>query len=113
MNTTALFLSAAFGLLTLGQEVEPQTDPAPAKSEQGDAITPHPVGEDATISDAQIVETPDEEAAAALLARDIARVQAWFDGVDTLQARFEQIAPDRSLTSGTLLLDRPGRARFD
>lgn len=113
MNTTALFLSAALGLFSLGQEVDPQTEPEPTKSEQTDELTPHPVGEEAIISDARIVDSTAQDEAAALQAREIARVQAWFNSVDTLQARFEQTAPDRSVTHGTLLLDRPGRARFD
>ncbi|MBL4544690.1 MAG: outer membrane lipoprotein carrier protein LolA [Oceanicaulis sp.] len=42
-----------------------------------------------------------------------ARAQAWLEGLDTLRARFDQIAADNSETSGVLEIDRPGRARFD
>lgn len=44
---------------------------------------------------------------------ELARVAAWFDALDTLQARFEQVGADGSVTAGDLYLDRPGRVRFD
>ena len=43
---------------------------------------------------------------------DIARVQAYLDGLKTLKAQFLQIAPDGATTRGTTWLDRPGRMRF-
>lgn len=54
-------------------------------------------------------------AQAALDARDqadIQRVQTYLNGITTLKARFLQIAPDGSTTTGTTWLDRPGRMRF-
>ncbi|KAA5803805.1 outer membrane lipoprotein carrier protein LolA [Alkalicaulis satelles] len=69
---------------------EPDPDP--------DAIVPLPSGDNAT-----------GEAERRL---GVARAEAWFEGVTTLRARFEQIAPDGSLTTGDLALSRPGRARF-
>jgi outer membrane lipoprotein-sorting protein len=43
---------------------------------------------------------------------DIARVQAYLDGLHTLKGRFLQIAPDGAVTRGDVWLDRPGRMRF-
>lgn len=43
----------------------------------------------------------------------LSRIDAYFEALDTLQARFEQVAADTSVTTGTLYLDRPGRVRFD
>ncbi len=44
---------------------------------------------------------------------DIARIQAYLDGLRTLKARFLQIAPNGAQTKGTAWLDRPGRMRFE
>ena len=44
---------------------------------------------------------------------ELARISRYFDTLDTLSARFEQIAADGSVTTGALALDRPGRVRFD
>lgn len=43
---------------------------------------------------------------------DIARIEAYLNGLHTLKARFLQVAPDGATTSGTTWLDRPGRMRF-
>ncbi|MCQ8239450.1 LolA family protein [Rhizosaccharibacter radicis] len=54
-------------------------------------------------------------AAAALTPADrgwVQRVQDTLNGITTLKARFQQIAPDGRRTSGTAWLDRPGRMRF-
>ena len=55
---------------------------------------------------------------AASAADAAARLDAWLAGLDTLSARFEQrlFDEDRNLldqASGTMLIDRPGRFRFD
>jgi len=63
-----------------------------------DAIVPLPSGDNA--------------AGAEQRAQSVARAEAWFEGLTTLRARFEQIAPDGSLTTGNLALSKPGRARF-
>ena len=44
---------------------------------------------------------------------DIARIQAYLDGLRTLKARFLQIAPDGQQTQGNAWLERPGRMRFE
>jgi outer membrane lipoprotein-sorting protein len=46
-------------------------------------------------------------------AADVARVEAWIEGVETLAARFVQVAPDGAITEGAFYLRRPGRLRFD
>lgn len=60
---------------------------------------------------------PDQDAlraeAEAVRAAAIARADAWFAALDTLQARFVQFAPDGTESRGDLALDRPGRVRFD
>ena len=43
---------------------------------------------------------------------DLARIEAYLNGLHTLKARFLQIAPDGSTSGGTTWLDRPGRMRF-
>ena len=46
-------------------------------------------------------------------AADLARAEAWIESVETLSARFVQLAPDGTLTEGDFYLRRPGRLRFD
>jgi outer membrane lipoprotein-sorting protein len=43
---------------------------------------------------------------------DIARAEAALNAIHTLKARFQQIAPNGSISGGTAWLDRPGRMRF-
>ncbi len=43
----------------------------------------------------------------------LAGVNAWLNGIETYQARFTQIAPDFSSSSGVLSIRRPGRLRFE
>lgn len=43
----------------------------------------------------------------------VSRIEQALANVTTLQARFRQVAPDGSVTTGTATLDRPGRMRFD
>ncbi len=54
---------------------------------------------------AQVAQTPQDRA-------DIARVEAYLNGVHTLKARFEQIAPNGGTSGGVAWLQRPGRMRF-
>jgi outer membrane lipoprotein-sorting protein len=44
---------------------------------------------------------------------DVERIEAYLNGIHTLKARFEQIAPDGSDSHGTVWLDRPGKLRFE
>jgi outer membrane lipoprotein-sorting protein len=46
-------------------------------------------------------------------AGDLARIEAYLNGIHTLQAHFLQVAPDGAMSQGTAWLDRPGRMRFD
>jgi outer membrane lipoprotein-sorting protein len=43
---------------------------------------------------------------------DIARVEAYLNGLHSLKARFVQTAPDGGITQGDALVLRPGRMRF-
>ena len=43
---------------------------------------------------------------------DIARIEAYLDGVHTLKARFLQVAPDGATSQGLTWMERPGRMRF-
>lgn len=43
---------------------------------------------------------------------DIARIEAYLNGIHTLRAHFVQVAPDGQLGQGTAWLERPGRLRF-
>lgn len=44
---------------------------------------------------------------------DLARIEAYLNGLHTLKARFLQIAPDGRTSQGTAWIDRPGRLRFE
>lgn len=138
MNTTALLLSAALAFFTGAPDAAPKLadfaksdafavkaaqEPAPAPAE--DQPEP-PALEQAVEPERQPVETlgetaeplpePDAVEAATAPAQSQTgadRAAAWFDGVETLRARFVQTAPDGTMSEGTLSLQRPGRARFD
>jgi outer membrane lipoprotein-sorting protein len=43
---------------------------------------------------------------------DLARIQAYLNGIRTLRAHFVQVAPDEAVTQGTALMQRPGKMRF-
>ncbi|HEX5327604.1 MAG TPA: outer membrane lipoprotein carrier protein LolA [Acetobacteraceae bacterium] len=43
---------------------------------------------------------------------EIARIQAYLNGIHTLKAHFIQVAPNGAVSQGTAWLDRPGRMRF-
>jgi len=44
---------------------------------------------------------------------DLRRIEAWFGSVQSLKARFSQIAPDGGLSEGEFYMRRPGRLRFE
>lgn len=44
---------------------------------------------------------------------DLARVQAYLDGLKTLKARFLQVGPQGDVSEGTAWIERPGRLRFE
>jgi outer membrane lipoprotein-sorting protein len=43
---------------------------------------------------------------------DLARIEAYLNGVHTLKAHFVQTAPDGGVSQGTAVMQRPGRMRF-
>jgi outer membrane lipoprotein-sorting protein len=43
---------------------------------------------------------------------DLARVEAYLNGIRTLKAQFLQVAPDGGISRGTVWLQRPGHLRF-
>ena len=43
----------------------------------------------------------------------VAAVEGYLNSITTLEARFQQIAPNGGLATGKLYLQRPGRLRFD
>ena len=43
---------------------------------------------------------------------DLARIEAYLDGLKALKAHFLQVAPNGAISQGTVWLDRPGRMRF-
>lgn len=45
-------------------------------------------------------------------AADLARIEAYLNGLHTLQAHFLQVAPDGAISQGAAWLERPGRMRF-
>lgn len=44
---------------------------------------------------------------------DLARVEAYLNGIDTLRARFLQVSSDGGYAEGDLYIDRPGNMRID
>jgi outer membrane lipoprotein-sorting protein len=44
---------------------------------------------------------------------DLARIEAYLNGLRSLKANFVQVAPDGSLSAGNAWLARPGRMRFE
>ena len=44
---------------------------------------------------------------------ELSAIEAYLDGITTLEARFSQVAPDGTLSTGVLALHRPGRLRLD
>jgi outer membrane lipoprotein-sorting protein len=114
MNTASLFLTAAVSAVLGAQEPpanEPlATDPPAVEADAGASTTPE------AAQDAPAL-LPDQDAlraeAEALRIASIARADAWFAQLDTLQARFLQYSPGGVESGGDLALDRPGRVRFD
>jgi outer membrane lipoprotein-sorting protein len=45
--------------------------------------------------------------------RDLARIEDYFNGISTLQARFLQLSPNGRTAEGNLYISRPGRLRFE
>jgi outer membrane lipoprotein-sorting protein len=43
---------------------------------------------------------------------DLARIEAYLNGVHSLKARFVQVAPDGGTSQGVALMQRPGKMRF-
>ena len=43
---------------------------------------------------------------------DLARIEAYLNGIRSLKARFLQVAPNGATSQGTAWLERPGRMRF-
>jgi outer membrane lipoprotein-sorting protein len=41
------------------------------------------------------------------------RISNWFNALETLEARFTQVNADGTTSTGTLYIQRPGRARFE
>ncbi|SDX12031.1 Outer membrane lipoprotein-sorting protein [Albimonas donghaensis] len=51
--------------------------------------------------------------AAAQDGRDLARISAYLNALDTAEGGFVQIAPDGETSDGRFYIDRPGRIRFE
>lgn len=45
-------------------------------------------------------------------AQDLAAVQAYLKGITSLRAQFQQVAPNRQVSAGTMSLQKPGKLRF-
>jgi outer membrane lipoprotein-sorting protein len=94
-----LFLSLAL----MVQDTPVAAEPATAdETTAGDAIA------DDAAATTVLAEAGAFDAEAAL-----AGVNGWLNGVETYRARFTQIAPDFSSSSGILSIRRPGRLRFE
>lgn len=52
-------------------------------------------------------------AAPAQSGRDLARISAYLNALDTAEGDFIQIAPDGETSDGRFFIDRPGRIRFE
>ena len=63
-----------------------------------------------------IATTPTASRAAALTAADLANVEralGYLNNISTLRARFVQVSSNGTYAEGELLIDRPGKLRFD
>jgi len=87
-------------------EAPAQNAPGPAAEP---AIEPEPA-EAAPALEGPVSLAPSEPVRAREL--EIARVEAWLEGLSTLEARFRQVADDGAVSEGSIYLARPGRARF-
>jgi outer membrane lipoprotein-sorting protein len=58
-----------------------------------------------TLAQPNVSMTPQDRA-------DLARIEAYLDGLRTLKAHFLQVAPNGTISQGTAWLERPGRMRF-
>lgn len=98
-------------------------EPAGQPGETGEPVT-EPLGEPEPVAIEAVPvpeAAPGEDEGVQVLEREtqrpreveLARLEAYFDALDTLRARFEQVAADGSVTAGVISLDRPGRVRFD
>jgi outer membrane lipoprotein-sorting protein len=83
-------------------ELQAETQPATVAEAEAGALDPLP--------EPEMIESASAEVQADSGAR---RAAAWFDGLETMRARFLQTAPDGTMSAGELSLQRPGRARFD
>lgn len=45
-------------------------------------------------------------------AKDLEKVQTYLKNIRTLQARFQQVAPNGQVSTGTMSLEKPGKLRF-
>lgn len=45
--------------------------------------------------------------------KDLARIEDYFNGITTMQARFLQLSPNGRTAEGNLFISRPGRMRFE
>jgi len=62
---------------------------------------------------AGLAAAPVESAVPAMDHEDRARVEAYLNGLDTLQAKFVQIAPNGEMSTGELYYERPDKMRLD
>ena len=46
-------------------------------------------------------------------AQDLAAVQSYLKGITSLRAGFQQVAPNRQVSAGTMSLQKPGKLRFE
>jgi len=105
MDMTALLFSTALAVVASVQDAAPQPDAAaPQPVPETTEPVSDPLSEPVDVAPAPVVIT---------LEAGARRAQDWLSDLDTLRARFEQIAADASVSTGVLEIDRPGRARFD
>ncbi len=119
MNTASIFLTTVLSTVLAGQE-PPANEPPTGEPSLGQPVVTSPVSdreEGPAAAQDDPVQLPDQAALRAAAAEQrmvsIARADAWFAALDTLQARFLQFSPDGTETGGDLAMDRPGRVRFD
>ena len=46
-------------------------------------------------------------------AQDLAAVQSYLKSITSLRAQFQQVAPNRQVSAGTMSLQKPGKLRFE
>jgi outer membrane lipoprotein-sorting protein len=103
------------------QEDDVQSDSTATEQDQPDLSEPVEINDEPPAEDVEAPAEPEAEQDAGTPINDGpgfiqtagSRAIDWLRDVTSLQAQFEQVAPDGNVSTGSLALERPGKIRFD